>query len=334
VNITPLTDLLIANASTHLPADWFQSSSWQLLESQLTAAQNNLKSSLTNGGYTIPQGTFDPFKITFQIGDSWDQLLDQLQAAIAASNSTYANLLTLVKDGNLNSLPSKANGNGSGTGNASSCFNPNIVAQGTKVVLNYKTTDAETNTVTNIATSIDVKGTATFNGKSATESVTQTQTTGPAPSTSATKSYYTVASSAKSITYHGSVVDVSAPVAASSTLTINPGMTEQFNLNAGESYTQTYSITTAMQVMGFPVNTVTDFVNKVTFKGIETITVPAGTFKTCRMETSSKSTVLGTSVTGLSTSWITVDTGVSVRTEASGDISELVSGSINGTAIK
>lgn len=335
VNITPLTDLLIANASTLLPADWFNSSSWQILEAQLTAAQNNLKASLSTGGYTIPQGTFDPFKITFQIGDSWDQLLDQLQAALVASNSTYANLLTLVKDGSLNSLPpKKAAGNGSGTGNASSCFNPNVVAQGTKILLNYKTTDAETSSVTNIATSIEVKGTTTFNGKSATESVSQTQTTGPAASTSTTKSYFTANNSAKSITYHGSIVDVSAPVSASSTLTINPGMTEQFNLSAGESYTQTYAITTATQVMGFPVSTVTDFVNKLTFKGVETITVPAGTFKACRIETDSKTTVLGNSVSTISTSWISVDSGISVRTEASGDVSELVSGSINGTAIK
>lgn len=334
VNITPLTDLLIANASTFLPADWFVSNSWQLLASQLTIAQNNLKNTLTNGGYTIPQGIFDPFKISFQIGDSWDQLLDQLQAAIAASNSTYANFLTLVKDGNLNSLPSKTGGNGSGTGHASSCFNPIVVAQGTKVLLNYKTTDAETNTVTNIATSIDVKGTTTFNGKSATESASQTQTTGPAASTSATKSYFTADSSAKSITYHGSIVDVSAPIAASSTLTINPGMIEQFNLSAGQSYTQTHSITTATQVLGFPVNTITDFVNEITFKGVEAITVPAGTFQACRIETNSKSTVLGVSVTSLSTNWITVGSGISIRTEASGDISELVSGSINGTAIK
>lgn len=333
VNITPLTDLLIANASTHLPADWFQSSSWQILEAQLTAAQNNLKNSLTSGGYTMPQGTFDPFKTGFQIGDTWDQLLDQLQAAIEASSSTYANLLTLAKDGSLSSLPPKASGNGSGNGNSSSCFNPNTVAQGTKILLNYKTTDAETNTITNIATSIDVKGSTTFNGKSVTESVSQTQSTGPASSTSTTKSYYTVDTSAKSFTYYGSIVDVSAPVVTSSTLTINPGMTEKFSLNAGESYTQVYSITTAMQVMGFPVNTVTDFDNKVTFKGIETVTVPAGTFKACRMETSSKTTVLGTSATGISTSWISVDTGISVRTEASGDVSELVSGSINGTAI-
>lgn len=334
VNITPLTDLLIANATTKLPADWFQSNGLEIIESLLTAAKNNFKNSLTNSGYTIPQGTFDPFTTSFQIGDSWDQLLDQLQAAIAANNTTYANLLNLVKDGNLNSLPPKTSGNGTGTGNAASCFNPDTLAQGAKVILNYKTTDAETNTVTNTVSTTEVKGSATFNGKSATETISQVQVTGPVPSNSVTKSYFTANNSAKSITYYGSIVDVSTPIASTSTLTIDPEMVEPYNLSAGASYSQTYTITTAIQVLGFPVTSQTGFEKQLTFKGIESVNVPAGTFDACRIETTSKTNVLGTVSTVVSTNWISVGSGVSVKAEASGDITELVSGTINGVAIK
>lgn len=333
INITPFTDLLIANATTQTPATWFQSTNWQIAQNQLQTSQNSLKTVLTNAGYTLPQGTFDPFTTGFQIGDAWDQLLDQLQAAITAQSTTYADLLNLVKDGNLNSVPPKPTNNGSGSGNASACFNPAIMAQGTKVVLNYKITDAQSNTVTNSSSNIEVKGTVTFNGKSATESVSQTTATGAAPSTSTTKSYYTVDTGAKTFTFYGSIVDVTAPVAGSSTLTITPEMVERFDVAAGNSYNQTYSIKTSIQVMGFPVDTTTDFVNQITFKGIESVTVPAGTFQACRIETSSKTTVLGNSTTSVSTSWITVDKGVSVRTESGGDVSELTSGSINGNAI-
>jgi hypothetical protein len=110
VNITPLTDLIIANTSTLNPSVWFANNNWQILQSALTLAQTNLKNAMTTGSYTLPQGAFNPFNSVFAIGDIWDQLLDQLQAAIIANNNlgSYANLLTLVKDGNLSSFPPKA----------------------------------------------------------------------------------------------------------------------------------------------------------------------------------------------------------------------------------
>ncbi|MEN0037320.1 MAG: hypothetical protein AAGC78_09635 [Cellvibrio sp.] len=336
VNITPLTDLLIASASTQLPSAWFQSTSWQIDSTQLQAAQNNLKTVLTNATYSLPAGNFDPFTISFQIGDAWDQLLDQLQAAIDSSStlSSYADLLNLVKDGNFNAIPPKATGGGSGTGNAASCFNPDVVKQGTHIVLNYKTTDGGSTAMVNFSSDIEVKGSATFNGKSAVESASTTQATGDAPSTSTTKSYLKVDNNTKRFSYYGSIVETTAPIASSSELTITPERIERFDLAAGESYTQSYSIGTKTVVMGFPVTVTSEHESTVTFKGTESVTVPAGTFNTCRFETSTKTTASGATSTGVSTTWITVNTGVSVRTEADGDVTELVSGTINGNAIK
>jgi hypothetical protein len=109
INITPLTDLIVANASTLDPSLWYASNNWQLVESALLLAQTNFKNIMLTNGYTLPQGVFNPFNTAFLIGDEWDQLLDQLQAAIAASNSlkNYADLLALLKDGNISSLPKK-----------------------------------------------------------------------------------------------------------------------------------------------------------------------------------------------------------------------------------
>jgi hypothetical protein len=337
VNITPLTDLLIASATTQAPSTWFQSSSWQILEAQLQTAQNNLKTVLSNASYVLPQGSFDPLTISFQIGDVWDQLLDQLQAAIAASStlSSYADLLNLVKDGNLNAIPPKTSGGSNGSGNAASCFNPDIMKQGTRVIVNYKTTDGETGAVLNSSSNTEVKGSATFNGKSATESVSQTQSTGDVPSTTTTKSYFKVDASAKRFIYYGSIVDITAPVAASSTLTINPERVERFDLSAGESYPQNYSIVSTTQVMGFPISVTSEYESQVTFKGMESVTVPAGTFNTCRFETTGKVTALGTTTpSALTINWLTVDSGVSVRTESAGDITVLVSGTIDGNPIQ
>ncbi|WP_331344215.1 hypothetical protein [Cellvibrio sp. UBA7661] len=336
VNITPLTDLLVANASTQLPSTWFQGTSWQIDSAQLQTAQNNLKTILTNANYSLPSGNFDPLTISFQIGDVWDQLLDQLQAAIDASStlSSYADLLNLVKDGNFNSIPPKTSGGGSGTGNAASCFNPDLITSGYRNVLSYKTTDGETGAVVNFTSNTEVKGSATFNGKSAIESVSQTHATGDAPSISTTKNYFKVDNSAKRFSYYGSQVDTTAPVASSSTLTIAPERIERFDLNAGESYTQKYSITSTVQVLGFPATVTSDYDSTVTFKGTESVTVPAGTFDACRFETNTKSTTSNITTTSVYINWVTVNSGVSIKTESEGDVTELVSGSINGSAIK
>jgi hypothetical protein len=337
VNITPLTDLIIASASALDPSVWFASSNWQLTQNLLTQTTTNFKTSLTNAGYGVPQGTFDPFAVTFAIGDIWDQLLDQLQAAIAASSSlnTYADLIALIKDGNLNSLPPKASSSGgSGTGNAASCFNADFATQGTKSVTTYKTTDGETNAVINFTSTVEVKGNATFDGKAAIESVSQTEVTGATPSSSSTKSYFKVDASAKRTTYYGTIATVTAPIAGTTTVKSLPERIERYDLAANESYSQTYSLESSSVVFGFPITSVTEFTSKTTFKGIETVTVPAGTFEACRMESTDSSTTLGTSVTSTSTNWISTNQGMLLRTEASGDITELVSGTLNGVAIK
>ena len=137
INITPLTDLIIANASTLDPAVWYASNNWQLLESVLLLAQTNFYTVMLANGYTMPQGVFNPFTTAFIIGDTWDKLLDQLQAAIALSNSlkSYADLLALLKDGNVNALPKKETppNNGSDgacsvviSANTSNALNPSI----------------------------------------------------------------------------------------------------------------------------------------------------------------------------------------------------------------
>jgi hypothetical protein len=337
VNITTLTDLIIANASTLDPSAWFASSNWALAQNTLAQATTNFKTSLTNAGYSVPQGTFDPFAVTFAIGDIWDQLLDQLQAAIAASSSlnTYADLIALVKDGNLNALPPKSTSTGgSGTGNAASCFNAAFATQGTKTVTTYKTTDGETSAVINFTSTVEVKGNATFDGKAAIESVSQTDVTGAAPSSSSTKSYYKVDTSAKRIAYYGTILTVATPIAATTTVKSLPERIERYDLAANESYSQTYSLESSSVVLGFPITSTTEFNSKITFKGIETITVPAGTFEACRMESTDSITTLGTSVATTSTNWTSTGQGMLLRTEASGDITELVSGTINGVAIK
>lgn len=107
VNITPFTDLIIANASNLIPLDWFLSSDWLMVQSRLLQAQSEVRARLLAANFNLPSLTFEPFTTPFVIGDPWDQVLDDLQDAINLSNGSYQDLLELVKDGNLSAIPSR-----------------------------------------------------------------------------------------------------------------------------------------------------------------------------------------------------------------------------------
>lgn len=105
VNITPLTDLILANASNLLPKDWFLSSSWMTVQTKLLQSQNEVHARLIAANFNLPSPIFDPFTTPFDIGDPWDKLLDDIEEVVSAAFGTYQDLLNLVKDGNLSAIP-------------------------------------------------------------------------------------------------------------------------------------------------------------------------------------------------------------------------------------
>lgn len=105
INITPLTDLAMAMATSQSPADWFNNFDGSVVD--IDTATTELLDSLATKGFTIPpQG--NPFTTPFTAnGTQWDGLLDDLGESITndPSIADHNALVTLVKDGNLNSLP-------------------------------------------------------------------------------------------------------------------------------------------------------------------------------------------------------------------------------------
>lgn len=101
VNITVLTDLILAGASGQSPAAWFDSSDWQSVGEMLEATQNELARQLAQSGYTLDSETFSPFTVSFVIGDAHDQIMDRLQEAIAADGDldSYEDLIEQIKSG-------------------------------------------------------------------------------------------------------------------------------------------------------------------------------------------------------------------------------------------
>lgn len=117
VNITPLTDLALALATTQMPAAWFAGFTGTAI-TNLTAQADALLAQLKASGYAIPPSG-SPFSTTFTANQAgWDKVLDQLQAAINASATleNYEALLAVIKDGNLGSMPTAPIENDGDTG--------------------------------------------------------------------------------------------------------------------------------------------------------------------------------------------------------------------------
>lgn len=117
VNITPLTDLALALATTQMPAAWFAGFTGTAI-TDLTTQADALLAQLNTAGYAIPTSG-SPFTTAFSANQmGWDKVLDQLQAAINASGifENYEALLAVIKDGNLGSMPTAPIEDDGGTG--------------------------------------------------------------------------------------------------------------------------------------------------------------------------------------------------------------------------
>ena len=114
VNITPLTNMVVARAVSMSPEDWFGGDSIVIDPAAFNDAKTSLVDSLTAAGFTLPSG--DLVTTDFDIGDDWDQVLDDLSASINGSSafSNYAQLLTTFLEGN-SVLPTFVDASG-GTG--------------------------------------------------------------------------------------------------------------------------------------------------------------------------------------------------------------------------
>ena len=105
VNITPLTDLIMASATGQSPADWFANFNGTAVDT--STASTDLLNSFAAKGFAIP-ATGNPMTTPFAAdGSGWDGLLDDIGEAIDndPAIADYDALMTLVKDGNLANLP-------------------------------------------------------------------------------------------------------------------------------------------------------------------------------------------------------------------------------------
>jgi hypothetical protein len=195
---------------------------------------------------------------------------------------------------------------------------------GARIINTYRTTDSA-GPVIEFTYDMEIKGETTFKNQTVLYSVSTTETVGAAPSSSVSTAYFTIDKDAKRSSSVGVEVKTTSPFAITTTVSNNPGRLMRLDLQANESYSQTFTATTEV-VSSFPMPPIapTTISFTTTFKGIETITVPAGTYDACRFETQEG---------GLSTTrWVAVDKGTELRVESDGDVTVYLSGTLNGVA--
>jgi hypothetical protein len=113
----------------------------------------------------------------------------------------------------------------------------------------------------------------------------------------------------------------------------DPPAEERFDLDPGQSYTQSYTTTQEGGSVGglqIPA-TQTQFTVKTTYNGQESVTVPAGTFNACKFTDETTATVSGQSSTA--TTWLAVGSGQFLKSVSEGDSNELISAAINGAPV-
>lgn len=202
---------------------------------------------------------------------------------------------------------------------ALSCFNLALFeTAGTSLRTVIDLSGASTGSQTIVAT---VGNPTTFNGTATRETVITATGTGAAGDVQLTSDIetrvYRLATSNGTVTEHGATsraaITVSGNTGTSTGRTTSsvPFVDGRFTLSAGQTQLQTGSFTTATTTNGATSSQTTLISRNVRFVGIESVTVPAGTFNACRFEEAPTNAPSETT-----TSWVAVGNGATLRSVA------------------
>jgi hypothetical protein len=250
----------------------------------------------------------------------------------------------------------KISSGGSGGAGAGVCFNEDLAAQGTRVITRYGFQPGS-----NIVDFDQRVGEpTTFNGKNVRKMISDITSKAPAATAQATL-FFTTDFAKKRSTIHGSITQNISPESGLITVKFLPGMLERFDLAVDESYSQEFDVVTEIELPGgFPelpeipdipdipelpggvdiplpgqnLTSRSTLRRTTTYRGVETITVPAGTIQVCRFESETEVVLGGYEVEGLEIIWLGVNSGVTIQEGAGDPLTVLVSGTINGQKLE
>ena len=216
---------------------------------------------------------------------------------------------------------------GSGVGNASSCFNPALYEVGSSATLVIRDMDDDDI----VEQTLDFLNEATtVRGVPAVDRVlngTERELNGSDSETFTGLETFRV--NGLQVQNLSEVFEIISPEPRSGLLSYSPFRLDRFDLAAGQSFTQEYTEVETFTENGVETVRVDDEMVTIRFDGIESVTVPAGTFDACRFTEIVES---GQDAVFLR-EWIAVGSGIPIKSEEDSSTSELVSGSLNGVDI-
>ena len=222
-------------------------------------------------------------------------------------------------------------GAGSGVGAATSCWNANLVTPGSTLVASYDFTN-DLNMTQIINYDQVLEGGAIFNGQAALKATINTSTEGEFPSSGVIRAYFQREGNTR-IRDLGNETDNLTPGTASRVNTITPYELRRYDLAAGESYSQSFQVESRVFTGGEGQVENVSVDATVRFDGVESLTVPAGTFDACRFTHSRTTTESGFSFSSTDVEWFHVGTGILLKHQEDDSLTELRSAVVNGAGI-
>jgi hypothetical protein len=195
---------------------------------------------------------------------------------------------------------------GMGTGAASDCFNPVLLQQGTTYRWDWQSADA----AVQFSTEGRINGPASFAGQTGlieTERTVLVTKSGTTSFNARVLEYDKLETTPQGpvLLRYGSTARMDAPLAGMrTTMVLNPAnRVRDFALALNESYTLNEVRQTTIEFPGLPAQTsTTRETQTITYRGQESVTVPAGTYMACKFE--------WTNGTRVSAGWTAKGTGL------------------------
>lgn len=208
------------------------------------------------------------------------------------------------------------------TGPNNGCFDLALSdTQGTRIVAVYDYSGVTTGTQT--VTTV-VGGMTTFEGQQArlsTSTTTGTNTTeGETINVDTEIQSYARRTGDAEVTHYGSMLTARTTMAGqtfnSTTRMVwtPPWLDRQYALGLGESYTSTQTVSVTSTVFGQTTTSSSSYSENYKFAARETVTVPAGTYATCKFEMTDTS-----SPNEVTTTWVIAGKGIAVKTVTVGN---------------
>jgi hypothetical protein len=238
-------------------------------------------------------------------------------------------------------------------GSAANCFNARRWSKGARLEARYRGPDG---TVVRIDEKIGRL--SEYNEFPATKIVRDAVSDNP-PTSWRNEQYTSIDKGRRRLNTRGIITESFTPEAYTQIMKYLPGRLFRYDLAAGQSYSSDHLVETLIDAddvdlpeipddlpPGFELppglpdpdadffSDISEWDRRITYVGRQTIDVPAGTFETCRFEIQNEVTAAGVVDRFLEITWIGVDNGVMIRDSNDGNLTVLLSGRLNGVALK